>query len=99
MNGEVVSPSLLAKIDWEKLVSLQFSLGMAEFVDYSSCRKGAKVALNSSTLRNYYECTSYVLYTAFKVSSRVVMDGQAGTEECIELESAMPGGIPGPAAC
>ena len=37
MNGEVVSPSLLAKIDWEKLVSPQFTLGMAEFVDYSSC--------------------------------------------------------------
>ena len=45
MNGEVVLPSLLAKIDWEKLVSPRFCLGMAEFVEYSSCRKGAKVAL------------------------------------------------------
>ena len=39
MNGEVglVSPSLLAKINWEKLVLPRFTLGMAEFVDYSSC--------------------------------------------------------------
>ena len=47
MNGEVVTPPLLAKIDWEKLVSPRFSLGMADFVDYSSySRKGAKVALS-----------------------------------------------------
>ena len=31
------------------------------------------------------------MYTAFKASSPVVMDGQAGAEERIELESAVPG--------
>jgi len=49
--------------------------------------------INSSTLRNY-ECTSYILYAAFKESSPVIMGGQAGAEECMELENAILGWDP-----
>ena len=37
---------------------------------------------------------TYVLYTAFKGSSPEVMDGQAGAEERIKLESVVSGWHP-----
>ena len=43
------------------------------------------LAVDSSRLRNYKRTS----YAAFKASSPVV-DGQAGAEERIELESAVP---------
>ena len=49
--------------------------------------------INSLMLRNY-ECTSYLLYAAFKGSSPVIMDGQAGADECMELENTILGRDP-----
>lgn len=40
VRDEVVSPSLLHAVDWKKPVSIQFNLGMSEFVEDGAFRSG-----------------------------------------------------------